>query len=799
MARASAEANYNTYNYNSRTDTYSVQCPSFHVPDGDPPYVHFTSDERTVAATISESSSYLPVSNDIRPVGTDVRTAITESDCSGNSSNTTTSEITPLISVALVGDNVSNTLKSADWSDGEQTITLSDQYTEEAWHELLDTQLASLSYPSMQGNFTAVRGYRLPLYQFQYAIPTGGSLWLPDEAAFEQAKQDRIDADEALLGSAETSLTEAQEDLQQLQTDLTEAEAELVVLLDEKDEALSRCQEIREEVAELDAERLGLVGKRDNEDLSEAEVAALNAQIAGLQEDIVELMQEFEDYPFNDPFSEDSGIYPMTDIWDKEKQIQLLENKTIPEAWDLIELWTLRAVEYQARLTAAQVNLGVYTTNYSLNNSASTGASFAGNPENVSTSRSKSKMRYRVRVNLGDYDTTGGTQVLLRWSLRISGDPVEFVPKQEVVNVGDGEHYAMTEWQEIGTPDGIGVTVSLAGADFVFSGILHRQLEWQGRRNWKRGVFGYDVADKPKMYKRETFSGGFAGCPEQELDSKNYSGVRELNAGQSNITFTTPASGDLSAARAASNFPIGFNYRVGRAFSNLLTPTGPERFDDVFSQTDTERVYRRAVACGAGEVLDTLVSTLSDEFTTQELRDSVDVWINDDEFDEWDEPTWNTDEAAISFYFDAWEPVFYATDAKVVRLLSPDELTYTRFRIRFSFGITFSVGLTGKRPSDPFTVPVKYRVTTTSHETGTQTTTEHLVSLDFPREPKEDEDDEEEVPPVVTSASSGWIMVEAAERESKVVSWPYLEGPIIIDAFRSSGAVVDPIEENLDP
>ena len=126
----------------------------------------------------------------------------------------------------------------------------------------------------------------------------------------------------------------------------------------------------------------------------------------------------------------------------------------------------------------------------------------------------------------------------------------------------------------------------------------------------KRGIYGYIASTPPKIYATETYSGGFNGCPEQDLIAKNYTGERTA-AGDGEAL-----SAETAAAMAGYYQPFVFDF-TGYDYRAV-------------EETPTTRVHvRKTINCGDSEILDELTSTLSAEISTGSLRAAVNAAIDD--------------------------------------------------------------------------------------------------------------------------------------------------------------------------
>lgn len=280
---------------------------------------------------------------------------------------------------------------------------------------------------------------------------------------------------------------------------------------------------------------------------------------------------------------------------------------------------------------------------------------------------------YRIQAFHGDW-CPGDGAIKVRWreifipqTRDISGTVIdgtpeytdfeEEIPEADILdNIALGQNWSATE--EYSAPEQTTFGYKFVGGPQIRGEAGIWDFQTQGAFLQKRGFPQYnDVSTPPKIYKRETASGSYAGCPAQSLPAKTYSGYRRVFEDEINPDFTDPTgSGETTfSADVPSSYktPIFPDAGVG-----VFNPPPPS------SSTATTREWLTAPLCGATPVEDQLIMTLSDEVTTAAIQGPVDGIIAED---------WGEVEG----------PLPLPTGVNSIQFLSADETYYARQKCRF--------------------------------------------------------------------------------------------------------------------
>jgi hypothetical protein len=256
-----------------------------------------------------------------------------------------------------------------------------------------------------------------------------------------------------------------------------------------------------------------------------------------------------------------------------------------------------------------------------------------------------------------------------------------------------------TGWHEVDVP-AYGFEVDVVGLQ-ASSELQILGMQSQGATESKEGVAAYRPSNDGvlRVFRREDFSGSFAGCPAANLDPADYSGARWINeedrwetegiydddSDLHKALFGEPIYGDILGYDIdddGNSFPY-YEYLGTKQFWPLdlwLMPTinrswsTGRKFPHAVEETETRRLIEREVQCGSRKLRQFIESNLSDEFLTADLRAAVAERLAD-------ESTWRSD---------GWgkrddQPF---TDPVAIDFLYPNELTYERRRLRFRLRCT---------------------------------------------------------------------------------------------------------------
>ena len=216
-------------------------------------------------------------------------------------------------------------------------------------------------------------------------------------------------------------------------------------------------------------------------------------------------------------------------------------------------------------------------------------------------------------------------------------------------------------------------------------GTISAQIEVKGWQLTKRGFLEYKpTGDKPRVFKRETASGSFAGCPAQNLDPKTYSGFQRFTDEAVTMqypwgSYTVPASDDPTGNTETT---LSEDVKKGGLHSRSFPGGGYFRFTMPVKQvTPTRRTFEEEITCDGNPVKNTLIFDLSEEYTTAEMVAAVEAECSK----AWDDQS----KKFLSEYNlenDWWDQ----TPIQAALLLqSTDEATYAKQQMRYK--LTFSI------------------------------------------------------------------------------------------------------------
>ena len=216
-------------------------------------------------------------------------------------------------------------------------------------------------------------------------------------------------------------------------------------------------------------------------------------------------------------------------------------------------------------------------------------------------------------------------------------------------------------------------------------GTISSQTEVKGWTLTKRGFLEYKpTGGKPRVFKRETASGAFAGCPAQTLDPKTYSGFQRFTDEAVTMqypwgSYTVPASDDPTGNTETT---LSEDVNKGGLYSRSFPGGGYFRFTmPVKEVTPTRRTFSEEISCDGNPVKNTLIFDLSEEYTTAEMVAAVEAECSKS----WDDQS----KKFLSEYNlenDWWDQ----TPIQAALLLqSTDEATYAKQHMRYK--LTFSI------------------------------------------------------------------------------------------------------------
>jgi hypothetical protein len=306
------------------------------------------------------------------------------------------------------------------------------------------------------------------------------------------------------------------------------------------------------------------------------------------------------------------------------------------------------ATEAAKLVVAASGNISAnyYTAQYTPHNATSVEVHSHG------TTLYREDSDYRLRAYVGNLDLTAGSTVVLKWRERLrriadfdeengNNEETTYEDMKETVSLtGDTDtSYIATEWKTLASvPDNFARDIVGIKARLTVS---VRSVASQGGTESKVGFRGYLDEDMPSIYKRETYTGGYAGCgdaPEvnfagvryyedyhYQLDDPDYDGnVADPPPLRDYILRTEGEEGWDALIAGDGEWPSDFVLQP-----NAYGP-GVGKMPATFKEGDetaTTRSWEDEAACGDDAISRTLTTTLSEEYTTGELRARVDALI----------------------------------------------------------------------------------------------------------------------------------------------------------------------------
>jgi len=588
-----------------------------------------------------------------------------------------------------------------------QEETLSEEFTDEELEGYLSSDLESINWPTHSGNLElrVLRDERYYRFKFE------------SDANFESGKQSRIATMQALVDSQQNHIDNLTSQIGDQQEAIASNEATLQQKIAEHASLKSEVETLKQELSDFEIEII-----KEQEKNYRGEDGALE------WEEIEALWDEHHKRMFG-TFDDGSGE-ETPGLVDKQRALEDLANRDIPvyrrsalnqqEQLTRLEqdkaLAQLQATEYEKRLTAAEANESVEWIEYESRSSSY-------NPRNEGNRvggydywlgvRRMVKMRYRLEVNVSHLDNEGQSY-RVNWRERTRDVPPErrglepnptwtpsfsFTEKEEVVGATPQSGTITTAWHEIDVP-AYGYEVDVVGLQA--SSELHIiGMQSQNAAESKRGVTAYRPSgnEQFRLFRREEFSGTFAGCHNANLDPANYSGARWMDedgrwqfegiydedSDLHKALFGEPIYGDLLGYDIdddGNSFPY-YEFLGRKQFwpfdlwlmpiANWSWSTG-RKFPQSLEETETRRFIERTVSCGSRKLRQFIESSLSEEFMTSELRSLVDQNLADDSL--WRNDGWRK-RSDRPF-----------SDPQAIDFLYPNELTYERKRLRFRLRCT---------------------------------------------------------------------------------------------------------------
>jgi hypothetical protein len=632
--------------------------------------------------------------------------------------------------------------------DGGNTVwqeTLSEEFTDEELEGYLTADLESVGWPSHPGDveIRVLRDEKRYRYQFD------------SDEDFEAGKQGRIDNMQGIVdGQAETiqGITDAivaQQEAIQANNDLVQ-------------EKIAEHASLKAEVETLKQELCDF----EIQIIIESQKASRRTDDALSWEEIEELQDEYT-RRLRGSFEDESGEQ-QEGFLQKQHRLEDLANRYIPlyqrnaitlqERLEELEankaLAELQATEYENRLAAAQANESTAWTEYRLRspslNPRNEGNKVGGYDYWLGTRRMV-KMRYRLEVNVAHLDNEGQSY-RVKWRERTREVPPErrglepdaewtpsatFTEKEETVSATPESGTITTGWHEIDVP-AYGYEVDVVGLQ-AESELEIVNMQSQGATERKEGVAAYRPSGSQmlRVFRREDFSGSFAGCTAANLDPTNYAGSRWMNeegrwetegiydddSDLHKALFGEPIYGDLLGYDIdddGNSFPY-YEYLGTKQFWPLdlwLMPTinrswsTGRKFPKAVEETETRRVIEREVQCGTRKLRQFIESNLSDEFQTTDLRALVADKLAEE--NSWRSESWRKRN-------DRPFP-----DPQAIDYLHPNELTYERRRLRFRLRCTVPFIF-----RQPITETCHYVVKRMDLLTGAVTETSESVTFRF--------------------------------------------------------------------
>ncbi|WOO40372.1 hypothetical protein [Rubellicoccus peritrichatus] len=526
---------------------------------------------------------------------------------------TSVTDITENVQAGIVYADtvVSNTQMKKDPNVGNTqtsgSLTLSDEFTEGDMQALADGALAAANYLNVNIALSIFRSYRPRLRRLNFNT----------EESYNKALSNRVEDDEDNVISAQSTVdfyTDRVADLIQAKAD---TESDIASLKSDYASEIVEFNQKRQQISDKDNRRIWVRHQLLYKELSESEESALENERDQLTSEIDDLLAELPN-----PSGTLASIHSTEDSLPGH-------DESIDEANDQLTIAQANLSEANKKKAAGVTNSAVHWLTY-----LSSSSSVAHHSINeYRDSMSKGELRYRVRLPLIGYDLTGGVSIKLSWRERTwqheqreegvsDKDTYTWTERSATVTANKGDYEATTGWFTVSAPaEHMSVTVvGVKGMSQLSVG----EIQYQGGSVEKKGVFSYQENDPIKVYRTETFNGSFAGCQDLNLDPKSYSGVREWDL---EGVYSTPTafSEDLVAAQGSANWPEGFLLQPSTS-SKLtgLRPLKPQ------SESDTEREYKREIICNENTLEQNLKSTLSNEYTTAQLKSRLNSEVSGD-------------------------------------------------------------------------------------------------------------------------------------------------------------------------
>ena len=337
---------------------------------------------------------------------------------------------------------------------------------------------------------------------------------------------------------------------------------------------------------------------------------------------------------------------------------------------------------------------------------------------------SRRKLHYKVSVSISDPLAELDSSYRVRWremflpGVEEDQDPVprftdkEFTgtPSEEDGNF-ESEEYSVEPPEENGNIVQVGLPAK---------GTVTAEIEVKGWELTKRGYLEYQpTGDKPRVYKRETASGSFPGCPVQNLPAKTYNGFQRYTDQSFEVEYPGGSYNESESDDPTGNNQNTFNQAVKDSgqYSPDFPHGGPFEYRLAVKEiTPTQRTFEKQITCGTRTVKDTLRFQLQEEYTTEQLRSRVEAEYN---------KNWDDQELKHLWVVEVDEFNVYALEEALL-FQSEDEAYYAKQQLRYK--LTFTIPWSFATDKD-FTF--KWTVFTERFDTGEISRSEQSKTVTF--------------------------------------------------------------------